>query len=218
MNFASFQAGVGRLLFLVGALILVVAAGAPGRSVRRLKFFISRSFPAATGVCLGWLGLAALVLAGCSRESPSAGPQYGTTPPASAVPEYHFAVHPLHNPAKLIEAYQPLMDYLNARLKNARLSLEASRDYGAFEEKYQNRRPGFLLPNPLQTLQAMKAGYQVIATAGEPADFRGIFIVRKDSDIRQAVALSQSLATSAAGWIAAADVSGLQEMVDAENR
>ena len=32
-------------------------------------------------------------------------------------PVYHFAVHPLHNPAKLIEEYQPLMDYLNGRLK-----------------------------------------------------------------------------------------------------
>ena len=31
----------------------------------------------------------------------------------------------------------------------------------------------------------MKAGYTVIATAGDPEDFKGIFIVRKDSNIKR---------------------------------
>ena len=41
-----------------------------------------------------------------------------------------------------------------------------------------------LLPNPWQTLEAMKVGYHVIAMAGDAEDFKGIFIVRKDSGIK----------------------------------
>ncbi len=39
-----------------------------------------------------------------------------------------------------------------------------------------------------------------------------------DRQIEEATALSQALATSAAGWIAADDISGLQELVDAQRR
>lgn len=119
------------------------------------------------------------------KKTETAGPQYGTTRTQETVPEYSFAVHPLHNPVKLLETYQPLMDYLNKNLKTARLSLEASRDYPAFEEKYGARKPSIILPNPWQTLKAMKSGYHVIASAGEPTDFKGIFIVRKDTRLGQ---------------------------------
>ena len=39
-----------------------------------------------------------------------------------------------------------------------------------------------------------------------------------DRQVEEATALSQSLATSAAGWIAADDISGLQELVDVQRR
>ncbi len=123
------------------------------------------------------------ILAGYGRAPE--GPQYGPRPSSPNVSVQRFAVHPLHNPAKLLAAYQPLMDYLNERLQGIRFELEASRDYAGFEEKYDARKPEFLLPNPWQTLQAMKRGYQVIATAGDAKDFRGIFVVRKDSGIKQ---------------------------------
>ncbi|MBU4177673.1 MAG: phosphate/phosphite/phosphonate ABC transporter substrate-binding protein [Proteobacteria bacterium] len=120
---------------------------------------------------------------GCDRKPEVTGPKLGTKPQSAGVPVYRFAVHPLHNPGKLIQAYQPLIDYLNGRLQGARLALEASRDYANFEKKYQARKPEFLLPNPWQTLQAMKVGYRVIAMAGEPRDFKGIFVVRRDSGL-----------------------------------
>lgn len=130
---------------------------------------------------MGWKVLTILPIsllsgtfAGCSREPDSKERQFGTKPSSPGVPVYRLVVHPLHNPAKLMQAYQPLVDYLNGRLHGARLVLEASRDYPTFEEKYRVRKPDFLLPNPWQTLQAMQAGYLVIAMAGEPRDFRGI--------------------------------------------
>lgn len=122
-------------------------------------------------------------LLGCSREPEVKGPQFGTKPQPAGVPSYHLAVHPLHNPVKLMQDYQPLIDYLNSQLHGAHLDMEASRDYANFEEKYHGRRPDFLLPNPWQTLQAMTFGYRVIAMAGEPQDFKGIFVVRKDSNL-----------------------------------
>lgn len=125
------------------------------------------------------------VLSACNREPESRGPQFGARPASPGVPVYHLAVHPLHNPAKLMQAYQPLVDYLNGQLKGARLVLEASRDYANFEEKYRAQKPEFLLPNPWQTLQAMKTGYRVIAMAGDPRDFTGIFVVRRDSGLKR---------------------------------
>ncbi len=119
---------------------------------------------------------------GCSPTLETSGPEYGATP-VESLPVYRFAVHPLYNPTNLFTAYQPLVTYLNQHLKNVHFILEASRDYATYEEKYNLGEPDFLLPNPWQTLQAMRAGYTVIAMAGDPADFKGIFIVRKDSSI-----------------------------------
>lgn len=129
------------------------------------------------------------ILPGCTQEPESLGPQFGTALPSLGIPVYHFTVHPLYNPAKLLEEYQPLIDYLNAHLQDAQLVLEASRDYADFEEKYGARKPDFLLPNPWQTLQAMQVGYHVIAMAGEPDDFKGIFVVRKDSNLKNPIDL-----------------------------
>lgn len=124
-------------------------------------------------------------LSGCKQNTKAMGPKYGKSPVSQTTPIYHFAVHPFDNPAKLTRVYQPIVDYLNSRLKGVQLTLEASKDYSTFEKKYKDRKPEFLLPNPWQTLQAIKSGYSVIAMAGEPKDFKGIFIVRIDGDISE---------------------------------
>jgi len=132
-----------------------------------------------------WLtAAAAALLLACSPKPAEQAPQYQSTPPPGSRPVLRFAVHPLHNPQLLAHAYQPMIDLLNAQLSAVQIELEASRDYQAFEDKYAQRGPAFLLPNPWQTLQAMRHGYRVIAMAGDPADFKGLFIVRKDSGIR----------------------------------
>jgi phosphonate transport system substrate-binding protein len=136
-----------------------------------------------TLVRLATLLVAALLLA-CEPAPANKPLQYSKAPATASVPVYRLAIHPLYNPQMLSAAYQPLVDHLNAGLTNARLELEASRDYQAFEAKYTHREPDFLLPNPWQTLQAMKVGYQVIAMAGDAQDFKGIFIVRRDSGIK----------------------------------
>lgn len=130
------------------------------------------------------LVLVLTLLAGCDQPVADKPLEYSAAPPVSAVATYRFAVHPLHNPQKLFEAYQPLIDHLNQQVPSAHFELEASSDYQAYERKYQAREPDFLLPNPWQTLQAIQYGYHVIAMAGDAKDFKGLFIVRKDSPIK----------------------------------
>ncbi len=80
------------------------------------------------------LSLLMLVVA-CSRPPETQGPKYGLHASGGVVQSYRFAIHPLHNPKKLAEAYQPLISYINRHLEQGRFELEASRDYQAYEEK-----------------------------------------------------------------------------------
>jgi len=128
-------------------------------------------------------------LSACDQsEEKSQAPAYKQTTDSSKL-TYRFAIHPLHNPRKLIEAYQPLINHLNSNIPTIHFEVEASRDYQAYEVKFRQRKPEFILPNPWQTLEAIKVGYKVIAMAGDAEDFKGIFIVRKDSGIKSPVDL-----------------------------
>lgn len=129
--------------------------------------------------------LCVLSVFGCNPESNSQGPQYEKTPQQQATQNYLLAVHPLHNPQKLIQTYQPLADHLSKQFNATTFKVEPSKDYSSFEAKIRARVPQFLLPNPWQTLEAMKFGYTVIAMAGRAEDFKGIFIIRRDSLITQ---------------------------------
>ena len=129
--------------------------------------------------------LGSAALAACMPDAPTASLHYSDQPQPGQVPVYRLAVHPLHNPQKLHAAYQPLVEHLNRQLPSVKFALESSRNYQAFETKFRQRGPEFLLPNPWQTLQAIQAGYHVIAMAGDASDFKGIFVVRKDAGIAQ---------------------------------
>ena len=125
-----------------------------------------------------------LIVAGCSEKPAETPLQYSSAPTGKDTPIYRLAPHPLYNPQKLSEAFQPLVDHLNRRLSGARIELEGSRDYQAYEQKFRARGPAFLMPNPWQTIEAMKVGYHVVAMWGDAEDFKGIFIVRQDGDIK----------------------------------
>ena len=120
----------------------------------------------------------------CTQENSSEyEPLYAQTTPYKEKKVYTFGVHPLHNPQKLFEVYQPLIDLINTHLQDAVLRLEASNNYAAFNKKINDRQLDFALPNPYQTLMAMDKGYKVFAKMGDDYNFRGIFLVRKDANI-----------------------------------
>lgn len=98
---------------------------------------------------------------------------------------YIFSVHPLHNPARLHEIFGPVFDYLSKNIEGASFRLEASRNYAAYDKKLYARKPHFSLPNPFQTINSLQHGYRVFGKMGDDNNFRGIILVRKDSDIKK---------------------------------
>lgn len=134
-----------------------------------------------------------LVLAGCSpADTAPYEPSYAASPAASERgAEYVFAIHPLHNPKRLFEVYQPLVELINERADGAfLLKLEASRDYAAFETKLRAGKFAVALPNPYQSLQAADNGYRIVAKMGSDERFRGIIIVRRDANIAEVADLA----------------------------
>lgn len=128
--------------------------------------------------------LVAVLVAACDQQPAEKPLQYSSTPVENQSQVYRLVPHPLYNPQKLSETFQPLVDYLNRQIPAVNIQLETSRDYPAFEKKIRAREAELLMPNPWQTLEANRVGYHVISMWGDAEDFKGIFIVRKDSAIK----------------------------------
>lgn len=123
------------------------------------------------------------VLFSCQSKQQNYSPSFSTQPPVLET-EYIFGVHPLYNPKALNEIYGPLADVLTEQIPHTKFRLEASRNYASFDQKLYNEQFHFALPNPYQTLNAIKRGYHVIAKQGDDYKFCGIIIVKKDTDIQ----------------------------------
>lgn len=138
---------------------------------------------------------------------------------------YILGVHPLHNPIRLFEVYQPLVDYLNKNLKNCEIKLRASRNYNAFDERLFNAEFHFALPNPYQTVEATKHGYTIFGKMGDDFNFKGIILIRKDSNIKNVMDLKGKIVSYPAPTALAATMmpqwllykNGLNVMTDIEN-
>ena len=112
-------------------------------------------------------------------------PLYSKKPPFIEKQVYIFGVHPLHNPKHLFKVYQPMIDYINRHLSESELRLEASRNYAAYDKKLFSGHFHFSLPNPYQTVTATKNGYKIFGKMGDDKNFRGIILIRKDSNIKE---------------------------------
>ncbi len=98
---------------------------------------------------------------------------------------YSFGVHPLHNPQRLFKVFNPLLAYLSAHIKGVKFKLEASTNYASYDKKLAFKSFDFALPNPYQTVVAIDNGYSVFAKMADDENFKGIIIVRKDSNINK---------------------------------
>ena len=98
---------------------------------------------------------------------------------------YIFGIHPLLNSKKLFEVYQPMVDKINKSLNGVSIKLESSINYAAFNKKMIAGHFDFALPNPYQTIESLKYGYDVFGKMGDDQNFRGIILVRKDSKIEK---------------------------------
>lgn len=137
------------------------------------------------GLYLALITSIALLIAACGSSGDSTyTPQFADKPP-DQVTEYIFAPLPVHNPKRLFELYAPLVDYLNAHIKDAHFQLQASRGFPDFEKNLYARRFDFALPNPYETLQATRHGYRIFGKMGDDHLFRGVILVRRDSKIQR---------------------------------
>ncbi|MGR8933631.1 MAG: phosphate/phosphite/phosphonate ABC transporter substrate-binding protein [Gammaproteobacteria bacterium] len=171
---------------------------------------------------------AAGVLSACcnSAEESDYAPGFSDQPPRFAEPLYIFGVHPLHNPKRLFQVYQPLVDYLNRHIQGAKIKLEASRNYAAFDAKLFSGYFHLALPNPYQTVTAAGKGYRIYGKMGDDRNFRGIILVRKDSALRTVADLKGKAVSYPAPTALAATMMpqwflythGLDVMKDIENR
>ena len=108
--------------------------------------------------------VATLLLTACDQRADVKILEYSSAPAGTLVPVYRLLPHPLYNPQTLAKLFQPLVDYLNNHLPDARIELEASRDYQVFEQKFRAREAEILMPNPWQTLEVMADGHFVCDT------------------------------------------------------
>ncbi|MDH5393082.1 MAG: phosphate/phosphite/phosphonate ABC transporter substrate-binding protein [Gammaproteobacteria bacterium] len=129
--------------------------------------------------------LCVLFLVACSSDNNENAyqPSFSKSNSQGKTVEYVFGVHPLHNPQRLHEVFSPLMTYLSKNIEDSVFKLEASRNYAAYDKKLYSSKFDFALPNPFQTVNAVKKGYIVFGKMADDENFRGIILVRKDSQI-----------------------------------
>lgn len=168
----------------------------------------------------------AFALSGCEKEAETYQPTIVTETRAHNEPVYIFSIHPLHNPTRLHDVFAPVMEYLSTHIGNAEFQLEASRNYASYDEKLYARKSHFSLPNPFQTINALKHGYRVFGKMSDDENFRGIILVRKDSNINQVSDLKGKAVSYPAPTALAATMlpqyylktHGLDVMNDVDNR
>ena len=127
-----------------------------------------------------------MMLVSCDQEPLAEyNPKYASVPFGGGVEKvYIIGVHPLHNPKRLHEIFAPIAEHLSKNIEGVSFKIEASRNYAAYDKKLYSRKFHFALPNPFQTVNSLKHGYTVFAKMSDDQNFRGIFLVRKDSNIK----------------------------------
>jgi len=124
-----------------------------------------------------------LIFSGCMPEDHES---KGYKPTTVAVQKYELIVgiHPYLNTQKTFLAYEPIIRYLEKNIPSTRFTLETSLDYADYERKLYAGHFDFALPNPLQTLQASRHGYRIVAKMKPDSVFRGVIVARKENHIR----------------------------------
>lgn len=125
------------------------------------------------------------LFSGCQNEATTEEyiPKYSKTPLLIKKKIYIFGIYAGENPNRTFEMYQPMVDYINAHLKNSELRIEASRNYHVFNKKLFSGHFDFSLANPYGVVTSIEKGYQIFGKMGDDDVFKGLVIVRKDSQI-----------------------------------
>jgi len=166
-----------------------------------------------------------LLIFACGKKPEADLPEFSNVP-VSETTVYRFGIHPLHNPNRLHEIFDPMMDYLEKHIPDSEFKVEASRNYAAYDEKLFSGKFHFSLPNPYQTLESLRHGYKVFGKMADDHEFRGIILVRKDSGIEKVTDLKGKIVSYPAPTALAATMmpqyylhtNGINVITDIQNR
>lgn len=123
-----------------------------------------------------------LIFSGCKSENTETKGYKPTALPALKH-ELIIGVHPYLNAQKMFLAYEPIVRYLEKNIPETYFRLETSVDYADYERKLYAGHFDIALPNPLQTIEATKHGYRVVAKMKPDSVFTGVIVARKEYHI-----------------------------------
>lgn len=101
-----------------------------------------------------------------------------------SIKTYKLGVHPYLNSKKMYKFYRPILDHIESNIGNIEIILETSANYAEYNIKLYRGDFDFSLPNPFQTYNSLSKGYTVVARMKPDSVFRGIFVARKESNIK----------------------------------
>lgn len=101
-----------------------------------------------------------------------------------SIKSYKLGIHPYLNSKKMYRFYRPILDHVESKVGNIEIILETSANYAEYNIKLYRGDFDFSLPNPFQTYNSLSKGYTVIGRMKPDSVFRGIFVTRKDSNIK----------------------------------
>jgi phosphonate transport system substrate-binding protein len=127
---------------------------------------------------------------------------------------YKIGIHPYLNSKKMFVSYRPILDYLEANLEGIEFILETSKDYPAYDKKLYAKIFDFSLPNPFQTYNSLQHGYKVVAKMKPDSVFRGIFVARKEHNLKSPKQLKGKAVSFPAPTALAATMMPLQYLHD----
>jgi len=124
-----------------------------------------------------------LIFVGCSDDATTKSSYKPTSKPFISQ-RYLVGNHPYLNSKKMYNSYRPILDYLESKMENVFFELETSVNYSQYNKKLFSEKFDFSLPNPYQTYNSFKHNYNAIAKMKPDTSFRGIFVARKDTHLK----------------------------------
>lgn len=123
-----------------------------------------------------------LGLFGCSKDNAES--LYKPTSAPFVSQKYLVGNHPYLNSKKMYNSYRPILDYLESKMDGVFFELETSANYAQYNKKLFSEKFDFSLPNPYQTYNSFSHNYTAIAKMKPDSEFKGVFVARKDSHLK----------------------------------
>lgn len=97
---------------------------------------------------------------------------------------YVIGVNAYLSSKEMLIAYRPIIDYLERHMNGIKFELATSKNFVEYEKRLNKSEFHFALSNPYQSLVSFDHDYYPIAKMKNDGCFRGVFIARKDSHLR----------------------------------